>query len=432
MEHSKPRIVIVGAGAAGTAVALRLAETRRDVDVALVDPNRAAGRGVAYSTGRAAHLLNTPAARMSAFPDEPDDFVRWTSRTLGREVAPGEFLPRHHFGSYLGWALANFPAVRRIRSRAVGITAHSVTLSSGSSLPYDAAVLALGIFPPDCGWAPSELRSSPRFVGNPWAPNALSAVPDTGDVLLVGTGLTMVDLAMVLDRPGRVVHAVSRHGLLPRTHAPVTPVAAPDLSGCHSIESLRSLVVRRVREERDWRAVVDSLRSSLPALWQRLPEGDRARFLAEDLRGWEVRRHRMPPAAAEQVRKLRARGKLVVHAGAVESVSGDLAVRLSSGRSLEVGSVVNCTGSQADLRRVDDPFVRSLLGGGLARPGPLGLGLGTDVDGRLVGGVPLWTIGSLRRGNLWETTAFPEIRDQASVIVEAVLTSLTTHVAKAA
>src|SRR6187551_2138315 len=136
MEHSKPRIVIVGAGAAGTAVALRLAETRRDVDVALVDPSRAAGRGVAYSTGRAAHLLNTPAARMSAFPDEPDDFVRWTSRTLGREVAPGEFLPRHHFGSYLGWALANFPAVRRIRSRAVGITAHSVALSSGSSLPY--------------------------------------------------------------------------------------------------------------------------------------------------------------------------------------------------------------------------------------------------------------------------------------------------------
>ncbi len=433
MEHSKPRVVIVGGGAAGTAVAIRLAETRRDVDVTLVDPSGSAGRGVAYSTARAAHLLNTPAARMSAFPDEPDDFVRWTSRTLGREVAPGEFLPRHHFGSYLGWALANFPAVRRIRSRAVGISAHEVRLAGGGSLPFDAAVLALGVFPPDCGWAPSALRSSPRFVGNPWAPNALSAVPDSGDVLLVGTGLTMVDLAMVLDRPGRVVHAVSRHGLLPREHAPVTPVAAPDLSGCHDLDSLRSLVVRRVREERDWRAVVDSLRPSLAALWQRLPESDRTRFLTEDLRGWEVRRHRMPPAAAAQVRKLRARGKLVIHAGSVESVSADLRVALSSGRSLTVGSVVNCTGAQADLSRVDDPFVRSLLGGGLARRGPLGLGLGTAPDGQLLGtGSPLWTIGSLRRGNLWETTAFPEIREQASVIADAVLESLTTTVAKAA
>lgn len=432
MEHSKPRIVIVGGGAAGTAVAIRLAETRRDVDVTLVDPSRSAGRGVAYSTGRAAHLLNTPAARMSAFPDEPGDFVRWTSRTLGREVAPGEFLPRHHFGSYLGWALANFPAVRRIRSRAVELSPRSVRLSCGSSLPYDAAVLALGVFPPDCGWAPPSLLASSRFVGNPWAPNALSAVPDTEDVLLVGTGLTMVDLAMVLDRPGRVVHAVSRHGLLPREHASVTPVAAPDLSGCHDLDSLRSLVVRRVREERDWRAVVDSLRPAISSLWQRLPEADRARFLTEDLRGWEVRRHRMPASVASQVRKLRARGKLVVHAGSVVSASGGR-VTLSSGHELEVGAVVNCTGAQADLSRVDDPFVRSLFDTGLARRGPLGLGLSTAPDGRLLpGGAPLWTIGSLRRGNLWETTAFPEIREQAGVVAEAVLASVTTDAAKAA
>jgi uncharacterized NAD(P)/FAD-binding protein YdhS len=432
MQHSKPRIVVVGGGAAGTAVAIRLAETRRDVEVVLVDPSRSAGRGVAYSTAKAAHLLNTPAARMSAFPDEPDDFVRWTSRTLGREVAPGEFLPRHHFGSYLGWALANFPAVRRIRARAVEISAREVRLSCGEALPYDAAVLALGVFPPDCGWAPAALRSSPRFVGDPWAPTALSGVPDAGDVLLVGTGLTMVDLAVVLDRPGRVVHAVSRHGLLPREHAAVTPVAAPDLSGCHDLDSLRSLVVRRVREERDWRAVVDSLRPSIPSLWQRLPESDRARFLTEDLRGWEVRRHRMPPAVAARVRALRARGKLVVHAGSVASVTADLRVTLSSGQELAVGSVVNCTGAQADLSRVDDPFVRSLLATGLARRGPLGLGLATEADGRLPGAAPLWTLGSLRRGNLWESTAFPEIREQASTVADAVLRSLTSTSVRAA
>ena len=169
-----------------------------------------------------------------------------------------------------------------------------------------------------------------------------------------------------------------------------------------------------------------------PALWQRLPEGDRARFLEEDLRGWEVRRHRMPPAAATQIRKLRDRGKLVIHAGTVASVAGDLEVTLSSGLSLRVGSVVNCTGAQADLSRVDDPLVRSLLDSGVARRGPLGLGLATASDGRLPGGAPLWTIGALRRGDLWETTAFPEIREQAGAVAEAVLASVTDEVAKAA
>jgi len=44
---------------------------------------------------------------------------------------------------------------------------------------------------------------------------------DAGDpVLLIGTGLTMVDIALELRHRGHrgVIHAVSGHGLLPRTH----------------------------------------------------------------------------------------------------------------------------------------------------------------------------------------------------------------------
>ena len=54
---------------------------------------------------------------------------------------------------------------------------------------------------------------------------------------------------------------------------------------------------------------------------------------------------------------------------------------------------------------------------GLCRPGPLGIGIATDPDGGVLtasgraGG--LHALGSLRRGDLWETTAIPEIRAQA-------------------
>jgi uncharacterized NAD(P)/FAD-binding protein YdhS len=61
-----------------------------------------------------------------------------------------------------------------------------------------------------------------------------------------------------------------------------------------------------------------------------------------------------------------------------------------------------------------------LLDAGLAAPGPLGLGLATDPDGRCSEGV--YALGALRRGELWETTAVPEIRVQADAIAATIAT----------
>ncbi|GAA3850198.1 FAD/NAD(P)-binding protein [Saccharothrix violaceirubra] len=427
MDHTRSRVVIVGAGAAGVTVAARLAGL--PADVSLVDPDPRPGRGVAYSTGHAGHLLNTPAGRMSAFPDEPDHFVRWASRLTGRAVGPGEFLARHHFGTYLGSVLAGCP-VRHVRARAVGVRAGAVELADGRALPFDAAVLAVGAFPSSGSWAPPALVADSRFVPNPWSANAFVSVPDDLDVLLVGTGLTAVDVTMLLDRPGRVVHAVSRHGLLPRAHAPSRPVDVPRVEGCSDLDSVRALLVGRVRALGDWRTAVDGLRPVTAGLWQRLSEVDRARFLAEDVRLWDVRRHRMPPAAASWVGRTRAVGRLRVHRGSV--VAADLFrravhVRLSTGSVLRVGAVVDCTGQHNDPALATDPLIRSLLRTGLIRRDPLGLGIRTAPDGRVLPlDAPLWTIGAPRRGDLWETTAYPEIRAQATTVAESVATHLST------
>lgn len=446
------RIAVVGAGAAGTLTAARLLERagHRGValDVVLVDSGEDVGRGPAYSTPNPRHLLNVPTAAISADPDEPGDFAHWLA-ARGEWDDPYSFQPRARYGCYLADLLEEAvkagPAtrLRRVCDRAVGIAERgprdlTLTMASGDTVAADAIVLALGQFAPDVSWAPVQLRESPCFVADPWAPGALAGVPDARDVLLVGTGLTMVDVAVALCRPGRVVHAVSRRGLLPQVHSsrPLPRVDPPRLEHCADLDDLRRAVRQHISAHRrrggDWRPAFDSLRSVTAQAWRLLSTADRERFLAEDARLWDTHRHRIAPATGAILQNLRAARRLDVGAATVVGCApsrrdhdgddrddgGAVLVRLSDGRELRVGAVVNCTGPTGDFRRTDDPLVSSLLANGHARPGPVGLGLDTEDDGRLLDAQgrsdrPLWTLGAARRGSLWESTAIPEIRLQA-------------------
>ncbi|MGW6918024.1 FAD/NAD(P)-binding protein [Kitasatospora sp. NPDC054939] len=452
-DGTRRRIGIIGAGAAGTLAAARLLrEAKRrglPVDVDLVDPSEHTGRGLAFGTRDPRHLLNVPAGRMSAHPEEPDHFVRWLAGAAG----PADYVPRMRYGDYLADVLAEAPGrygrLHRVRDRVVGLTGRGPTgtagpgtggpvrlaLASGAVLTVDAVVLAVGHLPPDLRWAPPELLDSDAFVRHPWGPEALRGIPPEGDVLLVGTGLTMVDVALTLDRPGRTVHAVSRHGYLPQPHAAApVPAAAPPEGDFAGFSQLRREVLRHIAASRrrhgDWRPGVDSLRPITQALWQALPPADRERFLREDLRMWEVHRHRIPPATGAALQAMRRAGRLRVAAGevagAARAVDG-LLVRLADGRRLRVAAVVNCTGAQADPRHSQDPLLAALLADGTVRPGPCGRGLDTWDSGllRAAPGRPaLWALGPVRSGNLLESTAVPELRTQAAQLALSVLDTL--------
>ena len=435
-------VAVVGAGAAGTLTATRLLrEALEPVHVLLVDPDLTTGRGVAYSTPDTRHLLNVPASGMSAFAEEPDHLVRWLRGSVAPDAQPHDFVPRAWYGAYLATLLARAAdagpgRLTRVHDAVTRVEEHDGGLllgtASGDPLEADAVVLALGTRPA-ATWAPDELRASPRFVPDPWAPAALADLPD-GDVLLVGTGLTMVDVAITADRPDRVLHAASRHGVLPRTHRlPTTPPVDPPsgLVHCTDLPSLRRLVEEHVLETLeitgDWRPAVDGLRSVTTAVWQRLPDADKRAFLAEDARTWDAHRHRMPPVTRARLDAVAEAGRLVQHVGSVaevEETADRLDVRLTDGTTLRLGSVVNCTGPVADLAA--DPLLGTLYAAGLVAPGAAGLGLATGPAGRVTGptDAPLWTLGSLRRGDLWESTAMPEIRVQAADVARAVLAHL--------
>lgn len=127
----------------------------------------------------------------------------------------------------------------------------------------------------------------------------------------------------------------------------------------------------------------------------------------------------------------RVEGSLVVHAADVVGASttgGDLQVRLSDGSTIAPAAVLNCTGTCSGVSTRADPLVMNLLESGLARPGPLDLGFATDDAGRVQPAsgtaTAVWAIGPLRRGELWESTAIPEIRSQAAELARAVITAL--------
>ncbi len=471
---SKPvRVAIVGGGAAGVLAATHLAQaaTRRTtrIEVAVVDPAERWARGVAFGTSDREHLLNVPALGMSALPADPLHFVRWLAREYDGEIAPGSFVERRVYGRYLDDTVTGafrdsmeLATVRHRRTRATEVRRIGdgpdsrlvLSLADGPDLEVDAAVLATGLPPGEVAWAPPALRDSPFFVPNPWAPGALDGIRrdrlGPAPVLLVGTGLTAVDVVLSLTSSGRErpVVAVSRNGRLPRVHRsePVLPVA-PDIGDWgDTLEEIRARVIEHIRvveesPDGDWRAAVDGLRFQLSALWRRLSEADRLAFLRDDASTWNLLRHRMAPSSALTIHHHRATGRLDVRAGRVVAATplpgGGMRVELADGSSVEAGWVVNCTGPRADIRTsdgsldgsLDDPLIDDLLrpvaGVATATVATAGMGLRTR-DGRLVDSsgladAPIWTLGALRRGELWESVAVPEIRGQAAALATAVL-----------
>ncbi|MDA0633663.1 hypothetical protein OUY22_09560, partial [Nonomuraea sp. MCN248] len=258
---------------------------------------------------------------------------------------------------------------------------------------------------------------------------------DGAPVLVLGTGLTMVDVALTVTRahPGTVVYALSRRGLLPRAHPPVpaapVPVTFPD--GPLRVADLLRVVRQAVRANAgDWHGVMEGLRPRTQELWTRLAPGERRIFLDRVARYWEIHRHRVPPASATALAELLASGRLRLLrgrlAGALPAGAG-LRVRAEldgTVRELDVGWLVNATGPGADV--TSDPFLAGLVSAGAARRDALGLGLDAGPDGavRDATGRPgerVFAVGPLLRGRLYETTAVPEIRAQAAALAPRLL-----------
>jgi uncharacterized NAD(P)/FAD-binding protein YdhS len=394
------------------------------------------GKGVAYSTREAAHLLNVRAEGMSAIAGDPGHFVRRFEAEGGSSRG---FAQRRFFATYLAELLDQAVAggAEPVQATAVSAArtgdAWTIGFDDGSSVEAEALVLAVGNQEPEALRAFNGVGSG--FVRNPWGADARGAVSSLvetgGSALIVGTGLTMVDLVLSLDAAGhrgRIV-ALSRRGLIPRAHADFDPAPVEKDELPHGLREMFRWLRRRSAEV-GWRAAVDSLRPHSHPLWQSLSHEEQRRFLRHTRPWWDVHRHRIAPEVAAIVHRMVADGQLEIVAGRVESARDtdeglEVSYRrrgASQSRTETFAYAFNCTGPLHSITRSKDPLLRSLLDGGLVKPDHLGIGVEISDDCRA--GPDLWAMGPLTKGRYWEIIAVPDIREQAAAVAEDIAREL--------
>lgn len=437
---TRRRVAIVGGGFSGSALAAQLARRGRSApDIVLIEKRRRFGPGLAYGAADPAHVLNVRAGNLSAFPDQPDHFVRWLSKR--GEGGPTRFAKRLEYGAYIEETLRRArslfgPKLTRVRAAVTGYARSgegwALTLDNGKTIEVDAVVLALGNQAPS---APGVLARSDVPLLDPWDAKALRRIP-RGDVLLMGAGLTAVDVALSLSRARRkgVIYALSRRGQLPKAHlqnaAPPAPHAVElPLPLSEALFTLRKQAEAAARRGEPWQHVMDRLRARTPEFWRRLPVEAQRRFLRHVRPWWDSHRHRMAPEIAAQIAALQSEGRLRVLAGEIASAEREGGVihvqhrqRMSFVRHrLDVAAIVNCTGAAMDFSNSADPLVRQLLDEGTARVHASGIGVDVDADGRVVDAqgathANLFALGPITQGVFWESTAIPEIRVRAAAL----------------
>jgi uncharacterized NAD(P)/FAD-binding protein YdhS len=432
-------IAIIGGGVSGTLTALHLVWQGTPARVILIDQRPGFGLGLAYSTPSLRHLLNVPAGKISALPNQPDHFLNWLRENHDPTATEKTFAPRAVFGRYIQSLLASTSSVEQEIATVVDVRLHDsgavLTLDNGCELRADLVVLATGNFDPAPLSGITKAASDLGFYHhNAWAPETYEGLHPDAPVALIGTGLTAVDVVLrlrELGHRGRII-AVSRHGIFPNRHDDYTPLsssAIPSDTPATCVAYLRALRTA-IRGGAEWRAAIDSLRETTNKLWLRLPIEEKERFRRHLQRRWDVVRHRMAPPIADIIESELRNGTLDIREGHLKTVDASPAgahITLRAhdeSESFYADRVINCTGPSMNYRRVPSTLLQNLFRRGLVTSGPLDGGFHCSQDGAVIdaGGHSseiIFNLGPGRLGDLLESIAVPEICQQA---VELALT----------
>jgi uncharacterized NAD(P)/FAD-binding protein YdhS len=431
--------IIIGGGASGVLLAYQLLQNPEfRFRVTLIERRSEIGRGPAYHTSNPEHVLNVRAANMSALPDDPEHFWRWLSDRAEGPPYPDPycFVPRRTYGDYLASLTAPLtsgedlpPRLCIVHGQCVdlseGPAGIAVTLADGSRHTGDVAVLATG--------NDSPIAKLPCDA-DPWAPPSSVVDKDT-TVLILGTGLTMIDYVLSLLRDGhrgRIV-AMSRRGLLAKAHrrTDAMRIAETDVpfgaSTSRLLRWLRARIDAHIGTGGDWRSVIDAIRPYTQRLWHELPLASKRRFLEHARAWWDVHRHRMAPEVEMRLAQAIAAERLALVAAKVTRIEPNAAGALVRYRrrgrrdsaSLQVGMIVDCTGIVKDPRATGNPLIQRLFEQGLARADALHIGIDVAEDCAVIdrNGIAsrrLFAVGPLTRAAFWEIVAIPDIRNQCA------------------
>ena len=479
-HNGDARIAIVGGGFSGAMVLANLIrKANHPISIEWFDAGNTLGTGIAYSTKDSVHLLNVRAERMGAFPDKHDDFYKWLQTPEGKEKTAkiwpnsgeihGEsYVSRAIYGEYLRHIVQQ--SVQEAKNKEIKLrithgTVIDAALYNGAAgqllltieranlqqeVLVDALVLATGNLPPrSLGFQTGIVRNNAYYVEDIWNtgnqkifPSKVGELSPDSEVVIIGTGLTMVDAVLTLRAAGYqgTITAISRHGILPQPHKHghaytawewvKAPTFAPK-TALGLLQGIRAEVERAERSGHDWRSVIDSLRPATQTLWKQLSVKEKRRFLQKLGTFWNVHRHRMSGDIYAELKSMQQSGALKIVAGKIYYVGSDkegltVSYRKRGTNRLETlrpSLVLNCTGPEYDIASSDHALLKNLRDRELITVGPLRMGIELTDYGTAKGkaSASLFPIGSILTGELLESTAVPELREQAATLAKNLL-----------
>ncbi|MFG0265722.1 MAG: FAD/NAD(P)-binding protein [Rhodopirellula sp. JB055] len=461
-----PTTAIIGGGFSGTLAAVNLARFATSPQrVVIVNSGRPFGRGTAYGTKRREHLLNVAARNMSAFPDQPSHFFDWLRTRCEFDAIDDHtlremFIPRQVFGDYVRGIATHYLGTADPRSsvrceivedsvvdvipRGVEPGANQggvVMLENGEPIEAESILLATGNQPPAGLPGAKRLANDRRYCGNPWKDWHENLPSDDQHIVILGTGLTAVDVIVTLRNKGwnGKVTAISRNGMLPQRHfrGIEWPHAVPDDGQTRSLKELVKLIrsdCERLRGVSQNPAIaVDKLRGRTQQLWKALTLDERKLFLKKYSADWNVIRHRIAGPIHDAITDALDCGQLTITPATIQSLaSGEHGIEIQmvdregTAKQIEGDLVINCTGPKSRFSDSELPLYRNLFERGLARPDDMDMGIAVTDDFTVLGkdDVPtpfLRAIGPILKGTLWESIAVPELRQQAYRVAQSIL-----------
>jgi uncharacterized NAD(P)/FAD-binding protein YdhS len=444
---TKNTIAIIGGGVSGALTAYHLIRRGAQTRVILIEPRGNLGLGLAYSTPSYRHLLNVPAVKISALPDQPNHFLNWLQKNYDASMTESDFAPRAVFGRYIQSLLKTASSLDH-RQTAV-LDCHvageqaTLDLADGTKIVADAVVLATGNFDPaPLGGVAEETVSNGTYCHSAWVDSTYANLSPDAPVALIGSGLTAVDVVLRLREVGHrgQIIAISHQGVFPHRHASYEPLKKSVVAGPAptKVRELLRVVHQAIKAGVEWRAVIDSLRERTNELWMSLPLIEQRRFRRHLQRRWDVVRHRMAPPNADQIDAELEAGTLIQHRGSLRAVlpyRHEACVQFRTSHrevnEVTVARVINCTGPNMNYRRVGSPLLNSLFSQGLIVAGPHGFGLWASETGALRSqndrfSNVLFHVGPGRQGTLLESIAVPELRNQAADLAELLIGKFAT------
>lgn len=442
-------ILIVGGGFSGASVIYQLALQAKDkLSVACFEPREKLGLGVAYGDCSEKHVLNVRAKAMSINESLPNDYTEWLEAG-GYEDAAEKFTERKLYGQYVKDRVyeqinAKKIKVEHIRSRVQGFTREqsgyfSLTTEAGEKYHAKSAILANGVVLANA----TTVSNQTRGLQSPWRPSAFEGVNNFKSLAVVGTGLTALDVIVECESKGFCGDylVISRHGKFPLPHLPKAISATKEqLAWANQLLERKLGLSEAMREFRaqvkggaDWYYLIDSLRLVTQPIWQSWTQTERSSFMRHLRWAWDIHRHLAPSSTIDRVNALINSGRMKIIKGRLVdskdlgSVSEVTVRRRGGGEfSQKVDKIFDGMGLGTNILKSDDPMIKQILEDGLIAPDDLGIGFMADPAGRALSGISqivtgLYLLGPLRRGQLWESTAARELRAQARVIAQHIL-----------